>query len=98
MMDRNDERCQGGRRRRQKQGPLREAPQQGARPRRLVAGGAAAAGGGTRKGAPAGSWLARMMACKPRMLVTVALANSDRIVVDVSGDGRDNCNPRIPVD
>jgi len=47
---------------------------------------------------PAGSWLARMMACKPRMLVTVALANPDRIVVDVSGDGRDNCNPRIPVD
>src|SRR5216684_5652030 len=34
--------------RRQKQGPLREAPQQGARPRRLVAGGAAVAGGGTR--------------------------------------------------
>ena len=28
-----------------------------------------------RKGAPAGSWLARMMARKPRMLVTVALAN-----------------------
>ncbi len=25
-------------------------------------------------------------------------ARSDRIVVDVSGDGRDNCNPRIPVD
>jgi transposase len=28
-----------------------------------------------RKGAPKGSWLARMMACKPRMLVVVALAN-----------------------
>lgn len=28
-----------------------------------------------RKGAPAGSWLARMMAKKPRMLVAVALAN-----------------------
>src|SRR5712692_4986546 len=28
-----------------------------------------------RRGAPAGSWLARMMARKPRMLVAVALAN-----------------------
>ncbi|CAN7687532.1 IS110 family transposase [Phyllobacterium sp. LjRoot231] len=28
-----------------------------------------------RKGAPKGSWLARMIACKPRMLVVVALAN-----------------------
>jgi transposase len=28
-----------------------------------------------RQGAPKGSWLARMMACKPRMLVVVALAN-----------------------
>ena len=28
-----------------------------------------------RGGAPAGSWLARMMAKKPRMLVAVALAN-----------------------
>jgi transposase len=28
-----------------------------------------------RNGAPAGSWLARMLACKPPMLVRVALAN-----------------------
>lgn len=28
-----------------------------------------------RRGAPAGSWLARMMARKPRMLVAIALAN-----------------------
>jgi transposase len=28
-----------------------------------------------RRGAPAGSWLARMMAKKPRMLVATALAN-----------------------
>ena len=29
----------------------------------------------SRKGAPEGSWLQRMMARKPRMLVAVALAN-----------------------
>lgn len=28
-----------------------------------------------RKGAPEGSWLARMLDCKPRMLVTIALVN-----------------------
>jgi hypothetical protein len=28
-----------------------------------------------RRGAPAGSWLARMLARKPRMLVAIALAN-----------------------
>ena len=28
-----------------------------------------------RKGAPDGSWLAGMLACKPKMLVAVALAN-----------------------
>ena len=28
-----------------------------------------------RRGAPAGSWLAQMLARKPKMLVTVALAN-----------------------
>ena len=28
-----------------------------------------------RGGAPGGSWLARMLACKPKMLVAVALAN-----------------------
>ena len=29
----------------------------------------------SRRGAPEGSWLAQMLARKPRMLVTVALAN-----------------------
>jgi transposase len=35
----------------------------------------------TRRGAPAGSWLARMLARKPRMLVIVALANKMARVV-----------------
>jgi transposase len=35
----------------------------------------------TRRGAPAGSWLARMMAKKPRMLVATALANKMARVV-----------------
>src|SRR3954465_14313678 len=44
--------------------------------RRLLILGASAAGRwACRRGAPAGSWLARMLARKPRMLVTVALAN-----------------------
>ena len=34
-----------------------------------------------RRGAAAGSWLARMLARKPRMLVTVALANKTARVV-----------------
>jgi transposase len=33
------------------------------------------------RGAPAGSWLARMLARKPRMLVTVALANKTARIV-----------------
>jgi transposase len=32
-----------------------------------------------RRGAPAGSWLARMMAKKPRMLVAIALANKTAV-------------------
>ena len=32
----------------------------------------------TRNGAPSGSWLARMMARKPRLVVAIALANSER--------------------
>jgi transposase len=43
--------------------------------RLLIIGASAVVRWTARKGAPAGSWLARMMACKPRMLVTVALAN-----------------------
>ena len=33
------------------------------------------------RGAPAGSWLARMLARKPRMLVAVALANKTARIV-----------------
>jgi transposase len=43
--------------------------------RLLIIGASAVVRWTARKGAPAGSWLARMMARKPRMLVTVALAN-----------------------
>ncbi len=35
----------------------------------------------SRRGAPAGSWLAGMLARKPRMLVTVALANKTARIV-----------------
>jgi transposase len=43
-----------------------------------------------RRGAPQGSWLAQMMARKPRMLVTVALANKTaRIVWAVLAKGED---------
>ena len=35
----------------------------------------------SRRGAPEGSWLARMLARKPRMLVTVAQANKTARVV-----------------
>lgn len=48
-----------------------------------------------RKGAPKGSWLARMVACKPRMLVVVALANKmARIVWALMATGE---NYRAPV-
>jgi transposase len=43
--------------------------------RLLIIGASAVVRWAARKGAPAGSWLARMMARKPRLLVTVALAN-----------------------
>lgn len=43
--------------------------------RLLIIGAAAVVQWAARKGAPAGSWLARMLARKPRMLVAVALAN-----------------------
>jgi transposase len=44
----------------------------------------------SRRGAPAGSWLERMLARKPRMLVTVALANKTaRIVWAVLASGQD---------
>jgi transposase len=35
----------------------------------------------SKRGAPAGSWLEQMMARKPRMLVTVALANKTARII-----------------
>ena len=43
--------------------------------RLLIIGASAVVSWAARKGPPDGSWLARMMARKPRMLVVVALAN-----------------------
>jgi transposase len=43
--------------------------------RLLIIGAVGAVRWAARKGAPEGTWLARMMAKKPRMLVAVALAN-----------------------
>ena len=43
--------------------------------RLLITGAVAVVRWAARKGAPVGTWLARMLAKKPRMLVTVALAN-----------------------
>jgi transposase len=43
--------------------------------RLLIIGASAVVRWAARKGAPAGSWLERMLARKPRMLVAVALAN-----------------------
>ena len=43
--------------------------------RLLIIGASAVIQQACRRGAPAGSWLAQMLARKPRMLVTVALAN-----------------------
>lgn len=43
--------------------------------RRLIIGAMAVVRWASRKGTPESSWLARMMAKKPRMLVAVALAN-----------------------
>jgi transposase len=43
--------------------------------RLLIIGASAVVKQASRRGAPKGSWLERMLSCKPRMLVTVALAN-----------------------
>jgi transposase len=49
-----------------------------------------------RKGAPKGSWLARMIACKPRMLVVVALANKmARIVWALMATGESYKAPAV---
>ena len=49
--------------------------------RLLIVGASAVVLHASRRGASAGSWLARMMARKPRMLVTVALANKTARIV-----------------
>ena len=45
------------------------------KPRLLIIGAVAVVRWAARKGAPEGSWLAKMLARKPKMLVAVALAN-----------------------
>lgn len=51
-------------------------------PRRLlIIGGSAVVLQASKRGAPAGSWLEQMMARKPRMLVTVALANKTARII-----------------
>ena len=58
--------------------------------RLLIIGSAAVVLHAARRGAPRGSWLEQMMARKPRMLVTVALANKTaRIVWAVLASGED---------
>lgn len=49
--------------------------------RLLIIGGSAVVRQASMRGAPEGSWLARMLARKPRMLVTVALANKTARIV-----------------
>jgi transposase len=58
--------------------------------RLLIVGSAAVVLHAARRGAPKGSWLEQMLARKPRMLVTVALANKTaRIVWAVLASGKD---------
>ncbi len=49
--------------------------------RLLIIGGSAVVSHACRRGAPVGTWLARMLARKPRMLVAVALANKTARIV-----------------
>jgi transposase len=49
--------------------------------RLLILGASAVVRWAAQRGTTAGSWLARMLACKPRMLVTVALANKTARIV-----------------
>ena len=49
--------------------------------RLLIVGAAAVVRHASKNGAPEGSWLARMLARKPRMLVTVALANKTARII-----------------
>jgi transposase len=64
--------------------------------RLLIIGSAAVVLHAAKRGAPSGSWLEQMMARKPRMLVTVALANKTaRIVWAVLASGEDYRAPVI---
>ena len=64
--------------------------------RLLIIGASAVVLHASRRGAPAGSWLAQMMARKPRMLVTVALANKTaRIVWAVLAKNEDYRAPAV---
>jgi transposase len=64
--------------------------------RLLIIGASAVVLHAARRGAPQGSWLERMMARKPRMLVTVALANKTaRIVWAVLASGEDYRAPVV---
>jgi transposase len=49
--------------------------------RLLILGASAVVRWAGQRGTPAGSWLARMLARKPKMLVTVALANKTARIV-----------------
>ena len=49
--------------------------------RLLIIGASAVIKQASRRGAPKGSWLEQMLARKPRMLVTVALANKTARIV-----------------
>ena len=49
--------------------------------RLLIIGSSAVVLQASKRGAPEGSWLAKMLARKPRMLVTVALANKTARIV-----------------
>jgi transposase len=58
--------------------------------RLLIIGASAVVLQASRRGAQKGSWLARMLACKPRMLVIVSLANKmARIVWALLAKGED---------
>ena len=64
--------------------------------RLLIIGASAVVSQAARRGAPAGSWLARMLATKPRMLVIVALANKmARTVWALMAKGEDYRAPTV---
>src|ERR1700730_10521666 len=64
--------------------------------RPLIGGAVAVVRWAARRGAPEGSWLGRMMAKKPRMLVAVALANRmARVAWALMAEGRIYRDPAI---